>query len=114
MADDIPEGQPHFSIAKQIHRFVAEGRKGCEAAQYSDDQKRPGLRGNDASMIGQFGEKANQCASHKIDGQGAEWKLNTLAELLRIAAHKVAQDGADEPASADEEQCTQDETLCKM
>ena len=65
-------------------------------------------------MIGKLGQKANQYTTHQIDGQGAEGKLNTLAELLRIATHKVPQDGPDEPAGADEKKCTQCVTLSEM
>jgi hypothetical protein len=40
--------------------------------------------------------------------------LNTLTELLRIATHKVPQDGPDEPAGADEKKCAQCVTFSKM
>ena len=53
-------------------------------------------------MISKLGEEADQHTTHQIDGQGAEGKLDALAELLRIATHKVPQDGPDDPASADE------------
>ena len=53
-------------------------------------------------MIRQLSEEPNQRASHKIDGQGAEGKLDALAQLLSIAAHQVTEDGADESACADE------------
>ena len=65
-------------------------------------------------MIGKLGEEANQRTTHQIDGQGAEGKLNTLTELLRIATHKVPQDGPDEPAGADEKKYAQRVTLSKM
>lgn len=65
-------------------------------------------------MIGKLGEEANQRTTHQIDGQGAEGKLNTLTELLRIATHQVSQDGPDEPAGADEKKYAQGVTLSKM
>ncbi len=102
MADDIPQGQPQLSITQEIHRLVAEGRKGREAAKYSDDQKGSGFRWNDASMIGQFSKESHQRTAHHIDRQGAEGKLDTLTQLLGIPAHEIAQDGSDEPSAADE------------
>lgn len=65
-------------------------------------------------MIGKLGEEANQHTTHQIDGQGAEGKLDALAELLRIATHKIPQDGPDEPTGADEKKCAQCVTLSKM
>ena len=53
-------------------------------------------------MIGKLSQQSDQCTAHKIDGESAEGKLDTLAELLGVAAHKVAQDRSDEPARADE------------
>jgi hypothetical protein len=113
VADNISKGQPQFSITQQGHRFVAEGRKGCEAAQYPDDQKCPGFRWNDPSLIGEFRKEADERAAKDIDGQGAERELNALAQVLSIAAHKIAQDGPNEPACADEKQCAQNVTLSK-
>ncbi len=43
-------------------------------------------------MVGELSKEADQRTSHKIDGQSAEWKLDALAQLLRIAAQKVAKD----------------------
>ena len=51
-------------------------------------------------MVGEFRQKSHQRTSHKIDGQSAEGKLDTLAQLLGIPAHKVPQDGPDEAAGA--------------
>jgi hypothetical protein len=113
MTDDIPKGQPQFSVAQQVHRFVPERGKGREAAQYSDDQKCPGFRWNDPSLIGEFRKEADERAAKDIDGQGAERELNALAQVLSIAAHKIAQDGPNEPACADEKQCAQNVTLSK-
>ncbi len=113
MTDDIPKGQPQFAIAQQVHRFVPERGEGGEAAQYSDDQKCSSFRWNDTSLIGEFSEKADERAAKDIDGQGAERELNALAQVLSIAAHKIAQDGPNEPACADEKQCAQNVTLSK-
>ena len=40
-------------------------------------------------MIGKLSQESDQCAAHNIDGQSAEWKLDTLAQLLSIAAQQV-------------------------
>ena len=58
-------------------------------------------------MIGEFSKEADQRTSQDIDGQSAKGKLDTLAQLLRIAAQEIAKDRSDEPACADEKEGTQ-------
>ena len=55
MADDISEGEPRFSVSQEVHRFVAEGRKGGEATQETNDQKGSRLFRDHATMIDQLG-----------------------------------------------------------
>lgn len=37
-------------------------------------------------MIGKLSQESNQRTAHNIDGQRAEGKLDTLAEMLSVAA----------------------------
>lgn len=89
---------------------MAECRERGKSAQYPDDEEGSNLPRDGASLIGEFGEKADQCTARHIDRQGAEGKLEALAELLHIAAEQIAKDRSDEPACADEEQCAQNVT----
>ena len=66
--------------------------------------------GYDASMIGEFSQESDQCTTHNIDGQRAEGKLDTLAEILSIAAQQVTKNRPNEPACTDEQECTQSVT----
>jgi hypothetical protein len=43
-------------------------------------------------MVGELSKEADQRTSHKIDGQGAEGKLDAPAQLLSIATQEVAKD----------------------
>ena len=65
-------------------------------------------------MIGKLGEEVNHHTTQQNDGQGAVGKLDALSELLRMATHKIPQDGPDEPTGADEKRCAQCVTLSKM
>ncbi len=61
-------------------------------------------------MIGKLSQESNQRTAYNIDGQRAEGKLDTLAEMLRIAAQQVPKNRPDESACADEQECTQSVT----
>lgn len=103
MADDIPQGQPDFSISQEAHRFKAECREGGKSTKEADNQEGSSFACIDAALTDELSQKTNQHTSHKINCQGAEGELNALAQLLSIAAHQVAKDRANEPAGADEE-----------
>jgi len=89
---------------------VAECRERGKSTEYPDNEEGSSLPRDGAPLIGEFHEKANQHTAHHIDRQRAEGKLETLAELLHIAAEQIAKDRSDEPACADEEQCAQNVT----
>ena len=61
-------------------------------------------------MIGEFSEKADDRTAYDIDRQGAERKLDALAQLLNVSAQEVAKDRSDEASCADQEKSTQCET----
>lgn len=102
MAHDIPAGQEQLAVTQQVHGLIPECGEGRKPPEDADDEEGPGFPCDDPSMVRQFSQKANECAAHNIDRQGAEGKLDALAELLNVATHKVAKDRADEPACADQ------------
>lgn len=102
MAHNIPAGQEQLAVTQQVHGLIPECGEGRKSAKNADDKKGSGFPCDDPSMVSQFSEKTDHRAAHNIDRQGAEGKLNALAELLDIATHKVAKDRADEPACADQ------------
>ena len=61
-------------------------------------------------MIGKLSQESNQRTAHNIDGQSAEWKLDTFAEMLSVAAQQVTKNRPNEPACADEQDSTQSVT----
>jgi len=103
VAGDIAKGQQQFSIAKQVHRLVAECREGGKAAEQADEKKGAGIPRDGAANVGQFSKKPDHHTAEHINRQGAERKLDALAELLDISAHEVAKDRADKTACADKE-----------
>jgi hypothetical protein len=58
-------------------------------------------------VISEFSEKAYHRTAYDIDRQGAERKLDALAQLLNISAQEVAKDRSDEASCADQENGTQ-------
>ena len=61
-------------------------------------------------MIGKLSQEPDQRTAYNIDGQRAEGKLDTLAEMLSIAAQQVTKNRPNEPACTDEQECTQSVT----
>lgn len=55
MADDIPESEPWFSVSQEVHRFIAEGGKGGETTQETNDQKGSRFSRDYTAMISQLG-----------------------------------------------------------
>lgn len=90
-------------MSQEAHRFKAECREGGKSTEKADDKEGSSFACADAALTNELSQKTNQHTSHKIDGQGAKGKLNTPAELLRIAADQIAKDRSDEPAGADQE-----------
>src|SRR5262249_49764054 len=70
LAGDVDEGQDAFAVAPQVHRLVAEARKGREPAQDADDDEgaRFGCKG--PASFGELRQQANDQAAQDVDGEG--------------------------------------------
>lgn len=97
-----------------MHRFVAEGGKSRKAAEQADEKKGAGFSGDSASKVCQFSQKSDDHTTHDIDRQGAERKLDALAQFLDIPAHSIAKDRANETTCADKQKGAQIQPIVEV
>src|SRR5262245_21526885 len=103
LAGDVDKGQEVFAVAPEVHRLVAEARKGREPAQDADDDERARFGGKGPARLRERRQQADNETPEDVDGQRPDRKIITPGPFLHQSAQDIAKNRPDEPADADEQ-----------